>query len=201
MAEVAELKQITRKQASKKRKAIYASFDTDIFEVVADHFITQVLPEARIKLGKRHLVISGFLPIGSEIDLRPLMARLESEEVSVALPCVVAKEAPLVFRRWKEGDLLVREEFGTTAPTETAERLYPDLLLVPMLAFDKAGFRLGYGGGFYDRSLEELRQSKMVFVCGAAFSEQEIDAVPRDHFDQPLDFLLTEQDMRQFNKD
>jgi 5-formyltetrahydrofolate cyclo-ligase len=136
--------------------------------------------------------VSGFLPIGSEIDPRPALRRLRVMGMNICLPCVVAPDAPLVFRAWEEHDPLVEETFGTKAPAPSAPERDPDILMVPMLAFDGAGYRLGYGGGFYDRSLEALRARKRVTAVGVAFSGQRVDAVPRGPHDQPLDWIVTE---------
>lgn len=136
--------------------------------------------------------VSGFLPIGSEIDPRPALRHLRVMGCEICLPCVVAPDAPLVFRAWQENDTLVEESFGTRAPAPSAPERVPDILMVPMLAFDDAGYRLGYGGGFYDRSLEALRAVKRVVAVGVAYSGQRVDAVPRGDFDQPLDWIVTQ---------
>ena len=101
--------------------------------------------------------VSGFWPMGSEIDLRPLLEVLSNRGHRIGLPVVVAKEAPLVFREWKPGDILKPGGFNTEVPADDQPEVEPDILLVPLLAFDRQGYRLGYGGGFYDRSLEALR--------------------------------------------
>ena len=136
--------------------------------------------------------VSGFLPIGSEIDPGPTLEALRDRGHRICLPCVIAADMPLVFRLWAPGDPLVEESFGTRAPDPSAEAVDPDVLMVPLLAFDAAGYRLGYGGGFYDRSLEALRQIKSVTAIGVAYSGQRMDDVPRGPFDQPLDWIVTE---------
>ena len=98
----------------------------------------------------------------------------------------------MVFRLWKQGDALIEESFGTRAPAATATEVQPDILIVPLLSFDRAGYRLGYGGGFYDRTLEMLRKIKPVLAVGVAYSGQQVDAVLRGPYDQPLDWILTE---------
>jgi 5-formyltetrahydrofolate cyclo-ligase len=137
--------------------------------------------------------VSGFLPYRSEIDLRPLLARLGREGMTTALPVVAAKGAPLIFRAWKAGDALIQGHWGIEIPSEQAAEILPDVLLAPMLAFDAAGYRLGYGGGFYDRTLEKLRKLKPVAAIGVAYSAQEIQEVPRGEHDQPLDWIMTEK--------
>jgi len=111
------------------------------------------------------------------------------------LPCVEAAGAPLVFREWSPGDDLVEEPFGTRAPAPAATRHDPDVLLVPLLAFDRSGYRLGYGGGFYDRTLEALRAIKSISAVGVAYAAQEVQAVPRGERDQPVDLIVTEREV------
>ncbi len=184
---LAAKKALARKDASARRKAFHAENGENASNLVAENALTALAPKA----GQ---VVSAFLPIGSEVDLSGLMAVLEERGCAVALPCVIAPETPLVFRRWKQGDALVKEDFGTRAPSPDAEAMDPDILFVPMLAFDQAGYRLGYGGGFYDRSLDALRRHKPVLAVGTAYSAQEVEAVPRGIYDQPLDWIVTERE-------
>ena len=111
------------------------------------------------------------------------------------MPEIVGKGEPLVFREWWPGVEMIDGPFGAAIPKETHE-LLPDLLLVPLVAFDRAGWRLGYGGGFYDRTLEKLRSTRCVSAIGLAYSAQEIESVPTEPTDQRLDGLLTEQGLR-----
>lgn len=137
--------------------------------------------------------VSGFYPYQAEINVLPLLARLVSEGWQTALPVVMAKGEPLTFRAWAPGEPTGRGIWDIHVPLETAPELQPDVLLVPMLAFDRRGFRLGYGGGFYDRTLAELRKLKPVTAIGVAYAEQEIDEVPVAPYDEPLDWILTER--------
>lgn len=136
-------------------------------------------------------IVSGFWAIRDEIDCIPLLMRLSDDGYRCALPRVIGRNRPLVFRSWSPGDDLVETTWGIMEPAETAPALVPDIVLVPLLAFDAQGFRLGYGGGFYDRSLEEIRRSKPVIAVGIAFDEQKVDAIPHNAYDQPLDWVLT----------
>jgi len=138
-------------------------------------------------------IVSGFLASRTEIDVVPLMARLVGEGASTALPVVAGKGRPLIFRRWRPGEPLEEAHFGIHVPPATAQEVEPDVLLVPMLAFDRQGYRLGYGGGFYDRTLERLRAKKPVTAVGVAFAGQEVGEVIRGPHDQPLDFIFTER--------
>ena len=141
-------------------------------------------------------IVSGFKPFSDEIDVLPLMARLAGEGWRTALPVVVGRDRPLVFRAWAPGEPTVAGAWAIPVPPDGAPEVEPDVLLVPMLAFDGAGFRLGYGGGFYDRTLAALRAVKPVTAVGVGFSGQEMEQVPREAHDEPLDWILTEQGPR-----
>jgi len=140
-------------------------------------------------------VVAGYWPIGDEIDCRPLLERLAAFGTALALPVVTAAGQALEFRRWRPGDDLVKGAFATLHPAEGALLAVPRVLLLPLLAFDDQGFRLGYGGGYYDRTLELLRAKAQVTVIGLAFSAQRVDQVPHDHHDQRLDGVATEEGM------
>lgn len=144
------------------------------------------------RLGRR--IASGFLPYKDEISIVPLMAKLVSAGWTTALPVVIAKGVPLVFRGWAPGEPTMPGIWDIPIPPEGAEEVYPDLLLVPMLAFDRRGYRLGYGGGFYDRTLEMLRKMKPVTAIGVAYAAQEMPEVPHASYDQPLDWIMTERE-------
>lgn len=137
-------------------------------------------------------VVSGFHPYVTEISVLPLLARLNSMGWVSCLPIVTGNGQPLVFRGWAPGDPLVRGAMDIKVPSDDAPEVVPDVLLVPMLAFDRQGYRLGYGGGFYDRTLALLRKSRPVTAIGVAFAAQEMDHVPRGLHDEALDAILTE---------
>ena len=138
-------------------------------------------------------VVAGFWPMAEELDIRPLMIELINQGCQLALPVVVAKKQPLVFRAWRPGDPLEAGAFGTLQPTARRAVVEPEVLIVPLLAVDEEGWRLGYGGGFYDRTLEALRARKRVIAVGVAFNEQIVPEVPHDPNDQRLDWLLTDK--------
>ena len=142
--------------------------------------------------GRDPAIVSGFHPYVTEISVLPLLARLVSLGWDSCLPIVTGPGQPLVFRRWAPGDPLVRGAMDIKVPADDAPEVVPDVLLVPMLAFDRQGFRLGYGGGFYDRTLALLRKAKPVTAIGVAFAAQEMDHVPRGVHDEALDAVLTE---------
>ena len=138
-------------------------------------------------------VVSAYWPLREELDPRPLMLALVARGARLCLPVVVAAERPLSFRAWAPGDPLVEARFGTHVPIQSAEVLVPEVLLVPLLAFDRQGYRLGYGGGFYDRTLAALRGDRRVSAVGVAYAGQEVAAVPIEATDQRLDALVTEK--------
>jgi 5-formyltetrahydrofolate cyclo-ligase len=138
-------------------------------------------------------VVSAFWPIRSELDLRPLIHGLHERDCVVVLPIVVARRTALKFRAWTPRLALEKDGFGVLVPPGYAPELEPDWLLVPLLAFDTDGYRLGYGGGFYDISLTALRARKTVFAIGTAYDGQQVERVPRNADDARLDAILTEK--------
>ncbi len=139
-------------------------------------------------------VVSGYWPIGQELDPRPLMAALSARGAVLTLPVTCAETGVLRFRLWHQDNPLEDAGFGTLAPGPSAGEAEPDFVLVPLLAFDRSGARLGYGQGHYDRTLADLRSRRAVETAGIAFSVQEIDAVPVEGHDVPLDWILTEKE-------
>jgi 5-formyltetrahydrofolate cyclo-ligase len=133
-------------------------------------------------------VVSGFWPMGQEIDLRPLLLALHARGHPIVLPETLKRGNPLIFRLWQPGDALVAERFGTMRPDGEARA--PDFLLVPLLAFDRRGNRLGYGAGYYDRTLATLPGR---FRLGVAYAAQELDEVPAGPYDARLDAVATER--------
>lgn len=140
-------------------------------------------------------VLAGYMPMRSEIDPLPAMA---AHADPVCVPVIVARDAPLRFRQWEEDAPLEKGMFGAMIPV-SGEWLVPDLVIVPLLAFDARGYRLGYGGGFYDRTLESLRAARPTVAIGFAFSAQEVAAVPIEPTDQRLDWIVTERGARRFS--
>lgn len=137
-------------------------------------------------------VVSGYCAFGSEADCVPLFERLTGEGHTTCLPVIEARFAPLVFRCWAPGEPLVPGRHGIAVPATDAAAVEPDVLLVPLLAFDRSGVRLGYGGGYYDRTIEGLRKRRATVAVGLAYGAQEMDAVPAEPFDQRLDWVLSE---------
>ncbi len=135
--------------------------------------------------------VSAFRSFGDELDTGPLLACLAAGGYRLALPVMQGKAKPLLFRAWAPGDPMRTVQWGIEEPLTTAPEILPDILLVPLLAFDRRGYRLGYGGGYYDRTLAMLRANQPVVAVGLAFSEQEVDAVPHLDYDERLDWVLT----------
>ncbi len=184
---MAEAKRAARKTAQDARKTAHAAGAAAAAQALAERFLEAVDPAPGA-------VVSAFLSIGSELDTGPLIAALRARGCRIALPCVEGPARPLTFRLYEEGDALVEESFGTRAPAPEAEAVDPDILIVPLLAFDRAGYRLGYGGGFYDRTLEALRARKRALAVGIAYAAQEVARVPREATDQPIDRIVTERE-------
>ena len=137
-------------------------------------------------------IVAGYLPLGDEIDPVPTLSHLEQMGWKLTLPVVIGKGEPLLFRHWQQGDALETGAFNTCHPLPSASELIPDVLLVPLLAFDKEGQRIGWGGGFYDRTIAALRIQRSTLVLGVAFSCQRVDKVPCDNHDELLNGVITE---------
>jgi 5-formyltetrahydrofolate cyclo-ligase len=155
----------------------------------------------------RGAAVSGYWPLEGELDVRPLLTQIHGGGHAIGLPVVIGKAKPLLFRRWSPGAVLVQGGFKVMTPPEGAPEIEPDVLLVPLLAFDRAGYRLGYGGGFYDRTLEMRRRQAHargpdsghpVLAIGIAFAAQETESLPLGPFDQKLDWIVTEAWARKF---
>jgi 5-formyltetrahydrofolate cyclo-ligase len=185
---LADLKKHARTTATARREEAHRRHAETAALALTRHDLPQLEPG----------VVSGFHPYRSEINVVPLMARLASEGWTTALPVVMGKGKPLLFRRWFPGDPLVSGTWDLRVPPEDAPELTPDLLLVPLLAFDRQGYRLGYGGGFYDRTLALLRDNKPVTAIGVAYADQEVGHVPRGPEDARLDAILTERGLIAF---
>jgi 5-formyltetrahydrofolate cyclo-ligase len=182
------------KQTLRKKAAAHRA---DIARTVPD-FANRIASFANELNITPHAIVAGTCPMGDEADPRALMATLAARGHALALPRVEAKHAPLVFHRWREGEALITHKFGMSEPHVDREIVIPDIVLVPLLAFDAEGYRLGYGGGFYDRTLDRLRAKHKVRAIGVAYAGQEVDRLPRDAHDHALDAVLTETGLRAF---
>jgi 5-formyltetrahydrofolate cyclo-ligase len=140
-------------------------------------------------------IISGFMPLKSEINPLPLMQKLSQAGARLALPAIAGRGKPLIMREWEFGAPLDRGQWGIREPKPDAPEAEPDILLVPLLAFDRAGYRLGYGAGYYDMTIHRLRAMKPVTAVGIAFAAQEVPKIPTTPRDERLDLVLTEREV------
>lgn len=145
------------------------------------------------------VAVSAYAAMGSEIDAFPLLMRLSMGGFRLCLPVITPLGSPLLFRAWALDDVLVPRKWGIREPADIAAVAEPDVLLVPLLAFDAGGARLGYGGGYYDRTITKLRAVKPIVAIGLACDEQEIVSVPVEAHDQRLDWVLTPSGARRFS--
>ena len=180
---VTDLKANMRKAAARRREEA----NPGVAEAACEHLVAVV----RVATGSR---VSGYWPIRTEIDPRPGMHALSGSH-ELCLPVVQGKDQVLKFRRWMPGTELAEGVFGAAVPRDRVE-LVPSILIVPLLAFDSKGGRLGYGGGHYDRTLERLRSRDKVTAIGFAYDIQECREVPCEPTDQLLDLVVTESGIR-----
>lgn len=178
-----DIKALARGAAFAARKLAFAAGQGQAAEILADYLA-----------GQRGKVLAGYMPMRTEIDPLPAMA---AHQGLVGVPVIPGAARPLKFREWTPGSKMVEGAFKALIPAEGAW-VTPQVLIVPLLAFDARGFRLGYGGGFYDRTLEGLRALGPVLAVGFAFAAQEVDEVPTEPTDQRLDALVTEKGLRVF---
>jgi 5-formyltetrahydrofolate cyclo-ligase len=147
---------------------------------------------------KPGVVVAGYSPIRGEIDPAPLMRSLAAKGARLSLPVITARGQGLRFRTWSPEDRLVRGALGILEPSPGAAEITPEILLVPLAAFDTLGHRIGYGAGHYDRTLAQLRKSRPITAIGLAFGAQEVEAVPALEHDVALDYVLTDRKVFDF---
>jgi 5-formyltetrahydrofolate cyclo-ligase len=172
-------------------QALRDGLSRDVRQEAADGIAARPFP-LRLTPG---VIVSGFMPLKSEINPLPLMRKLEELGARLALPVVAGKGKPLVMRAWAWGEPLAAGVWGIREPKPQAPEVEPDILLVPLLAFDRAGHRIGYGAGYYDMTIAALRAKKRVNAVGIAFSAQEVAKVPTTPQDARLDLVLTEREV------
>lgn len=181
------LKDDFRRGALAQRDALSVEARADAARVIAAASLPVELPPG--------VIVAGYSPINSELDPYPLMRALADKGATLALPVIIARNEALIFRAWQPDEGLVRGPFGIFQPSSDADEIDPDIVLVPLAAFDRAGHRIGYGRGYYDRTLQDLRTVKKITVIGVAFAVQEIETVPRLPHDEQLDCVLTEREL------
>ena len=178
-----------RDQARQWRSQI----DPNIAKVAARDLQRHFLSAVPLAAGQ---AVSAFWPLKDEIDVRPLMRALDARGHPIGLPVVVDRQSPLVFKAWRPGARLEQSVFGTSVPSPAAATVIPDVLLVPALAIDDAGYRLGYGGGYYDRTIAHLRRSGQAgsepLAMGFCFECQRVAKVPYGRTDERLDWIVSE---------
>lgn len=187
---IPEQKKALRTQALAARARLNLAV-CDVSARLHEHFL-------KVEPFPKNALVSAYSAIGDEPDPTPLIADLRARGHEIALPRVVRKASPLAFHLWKPGDRLVAGPFGLSEPAREWPQADPDVLIVPLLAFDAKGNRLGYGAAFYDATLSALRARKTILAVGFALSGLEVPEVPHDDSDERLDWIVTECYARAF---
>ncbi len=191
-ASIESLKSQIRREAVARRDALPAPERAAAAATIAGRPLpVEVAPGA---------IVSGFSPLKSEINPVPLLRRFADAGAQLALPVVAGKGKPLTMRAWAFGEPLVAGVWGIREPAPGAPEVFPDILIVPLLVFDRAGYRVGYGAGYYDMTITRLRGMKPIVVIGIAYAAQEIAEVPLPPRDARLDLVLTEHQVIDFRK-
>ena len=186
---IEKAKAALRTTAHANRAALTAEERAEAAKLVTRHFFHSV------NLAPTD-VVAAYWRIRDELDCQPILIGLMDSDYTVVLPVVMGPDQPLDLRVWEQGASLYEAGFGTLAPSELAPRREPDVVLMPLLGFDKHGTRLGYGGGYYDRTLAAMHKTPR--LVGLAFAAQELDEIPREPHDVPLDTIITEAGVRHF---
>ncbi|MCP4394735.1 MAG: 5-formyltetrahydrofolate cyclo-ligase [Alphaproteobacteria bacterium] len=194
MKNTIEQKKDLRTQSLQNRKILNELFQLDAANLTnltqnCVTLINDIKPKAKS--------VSGYIPIKHEANPYEIMKQLSKKRYDICLPVVVQKNSPLIFRNYNFNNTeMEKGAFGTTHPKATSKEIIPSVMIIPMLAFDRKGFRLGFGGGFYDRTIEKLKQINIDIMCiGLAFAGQEIENIPHDKLDQQLDWIVTEKEV------
>lgn len=191
MTEITQAKSELRRTMREKRRGL-ADGLPKAGAAIRDHFVAAFPREFGT-------AISGYWPLPEEADVRLLLSYLYSVGWFCMLPVVTAPNSPLTFRHWAPGEAMMEGRFGILEPDADAPEDQPEVMLVPLLAFDSEGYRLGQGGGYYDRTLAARRgDGGEVLAVGVAFAGQQVDSIPRDAFDQRLDWVVTEAGATRF---
>jgi 5-formyltetrahydrofolate cyclo-ligase len=190
---MADVSNITDEKADLRRDAVARreALPAEMRKAAAEAIAAREFPLAI----KRGTIVSGFMPLKSEISPLPLMKALAEKGASLALPKIAGRGKPLIMRAWMWGAPLDTGQWGIREPKADAPEVEPDILLVPLLAFDRAGNRIGYGAGYYDMTIAGLRARKSITGVGIAFAMQEVRTVPATERDERLDLVLTEHEV------
>jgi len=189
---IEEAKAALRIQARAARASLDHEERAEAAKAAARHFFDGIALQASD-------VVAAYWRIRDELDCQPILVKLMDSNQTVVLPVVLGPEQPLDLRVWEQGASLYESGFGTLAPSELAPKAEPDIVIMPLLGFDDRGTRLGYGGGYYDRTLASM--TKKPKLVGLAFAAQELDRIPREKHDVPLDAIVTEAGVRYFGAD
>lgn len=190
-----QAKDAARREARARRDAV-ADSDRPAASAAVCRRIAELAADGHLPRG----AVGGYWPLGSELDARPALLHLKRLGHPVSLPVSGPRGTALVFRDWDPEAPMAAGRYGIQEPAEGRAVLRPSLLLVPMLAFDRHGHRLGYGAGYYDRTLDGLRANGAVLAVGVAFAVQEMPAVPVDRYDERLDWIVTERETLRIHK-
>lgn len=179
-----ELRHQLREKLAAFPKTEAALFDT---QIISSFLTTQVFMP--------HTNIACYMPLKGEVGVMPILQALTDKGHQVCLPAVVGRDLPMVFLQYKIGDKLLRGKMGALEPEMDTRQIIPDVLVIPMMGFNRKKYRLGYGSGYYDRTLEELRRLKSVHTIGLAYSFQEVAELEGEAHDVPLDIIITEKEI------
>jgi 5-formyltetrahydrofolate cyclo-ligase len=187
LIDISEQKKTIRRDAVARRDALPAAERAAAAETIARRMFPLAIAPG--------VIVSGFSPLKSEINPVPLLRRLSDGGAGLALPVVAGKGKPLIMRAWSLGEPLASGVWGIREPKPEAPEVFPDILIVPLLAFDRRGHRIGYGAGYFDMTIAALRARKPVVAAGIGFAAQEIAEVPTTPRDARLDLVLTEREI------
>jgi 5-formyltetrahydrofolate cyclo-ligase len=187
---LAQQKQELRNEARAARAGLKIAAP-NAAHAIAKNFLTSIPLQS-------NAIVAAYIAARDELDPRELVSALRMRGVAIALPRVAAKNAPLAFHLWRDGASPVKGAYELFEAAPDWPKATPDVVLVPLLAFDAGGHRLGYGGGYYDRSLRALRETGSMLALGLAYDGQEVAHIPRDATDERLDWLVTEKGTRKF---
>jgi len=184
-----------KKELRKEMKARRGEVEHEQALEAAKGVIEQIKP---FLAQKKRWQIALYHPLHSELDALPLARFLSEQRVRLSLPVIMSRDEPMIFRPWQIEELLVSAVHKIKVPPNKGLSATPELIIVPLLAFDKNGYRLGYGGGYYDRTLAQIRGERRVIAMGLAYDFQEVNAIPAESYDQHLDMLLTPSGLREY---
>lgn len=191
--EIIRIKALERKKALERRKATSDSCRKESSRKIID--LQHPYIDENVNL------IGCYYPFGSEFNILPLIEHFFLKGFKLALPCIINNEEPLVYREWELGDTLIKNKHSILEPMVSKKILRPNIIFVPGLLFDKLGFRLGYGGGYFDRTIKFMRNRYDIKFIGVCYEFQCIGKVATDIFDEQLDYILNEKEILIIKKD